>query len=375
MTEERKYIYSIIKNPKETQISDTFRLSEAIFGITNREIFFVLYRDIAAAVSNTHLTNSDQFDKEELTQLIAAHDQVNVGLMKKHDIIPMRFGIVAGNTEEIRNILAKAYIQFKTALERIAGKAEFVVQVFWNEKDILEKLVQENIEIQKLKKETESKGKILGLPSKMKLGKHIFEAIEACKKEYTKNILGDLAVHFPNFSASKLLDTTKEGVSDEVGKEMIMNPSFLIGKAEESVLEFQLNKLAEKYKDELKFKYIGPMAPYSFAVINLSLGNFDLVDNARRTFEFGESVAFPEIKKTYYKLAGQHHPDKQAFTKDQVILEEAETKMKDIITANEILTVYCKHYLSALPPEKEQLCSFRKEDVENSIIVKEKQST
>lgn len=375
MTEERKYIYSIIKNPKETQISGTLRLSEAIFGITNREIILVPHRDIAAVVSNTHLIDFDEFDKKELTQLIAAHDQVNVGLMKKHDIIPMRFGMVAESTEEIRNILAKAYIQFKAALERIAGKAEFVVQVFWNEKNILEKLVQENIEIQKLKKETESKGKILGFSSKMRLGKRIFEAIEARKKEYMKNILGDLAVYFPNFSAGKLLDTAKEGASDEMGKKMIMNLSFLIGNTQESALEFQLNKLAEKYEDELKFKYIGPMAPYSFAVINLSLGNFDLVDNARRAFGFGESVTFPEIKKTYYKLAGQHHPDKQAFTKDQVIIEEAEEKMKDIITANEILTVYCKHYLSALPPEKEQLCSFRKEDVEDSIIIKEKQST
>jgi len=362
MIEERKYIYSIINNPKETQSPDTFRLSEAIFGINNRDIIFVPYRDIAAAVSNTHLINFDKFDKKELTQFIAAHDQVNVDLMKKHNVIPMRFGMVAESTEEIRNILAKAYIQFKTALERIGGKAEFVVQVFWNEKNMLEKIVQENTEIQELKKETESKGKILGFSSKMKLGKRIFEAIEARRKEYTKDILGSLATYFPNFSAGKLLD-----------KEMLMNHSFLIDAAEESALASRLDQLAEKYKDELKFKYIGPMAPYSFAVINLSLGNFDLVDNARKVFGLGELAAFPEIKKTYYKLAGQHHPDKQAFTKDQIILEEAEKKMKDIITANEVLTVYCKHYLSALPPEKEQFCSFRKEDVEDSIIIKEKQ--
>ena len=361
MTEERKYIYSIINNPKEMRVSDASRLPGDLFGINNRDITFISYRDISAAVSNIHLINFDKFDKKELHQLIAAHDQVNVSLMKKHDIIPMRFGMIAESAEEIRNILAKAYIQFKTALERIAGKAEFIVQVFWNEKNILEKIVQENIEIQKLKKDVESKGKILGFSSKIKLGKRIFEGLESCRKEYTEGILSNLATSFPNFSAGKLLD-----------KEMLMNYSFLIGATEESALSFRLNQLAEKYKDEIKFKYIGPMAPYSFAIINLSLGNFDLVDNARRTFGLGESAAFSEIKKIYYKLAGQHHPDKQAFTKDRVILEGAEKKMKDIITANEVLTIYCKHYLSALAPEKEQLCSFRKEDVEDSIIVKTK---
>ena len=360
MTEERKYIYSIIKNPKEAHTPDTSRFSGGIFGINNRDIVLVPYRDIAASVSNTHLINFDKLDKKELTEFVAAHDQVNASLMEKHDVIPMRFGMIAESTEEIRSILAKAYIQFKAALERVGGKAEFVVQVFWNEKNMLEKLAQEDIEIQKLKKEVESRGKILGFSSKIKLGKRIFEALESCRKEYTKDILSNLSTHFPNFSAGKLLD-----------KEMLMNYSFLIGVTEESALAFRLNQSAEKHKDELQFKYIGPMAPYSFAVINLSLGNFDLVDNARRTFGFGESVAFSEIKNTYYKLAGRYHPDKHAFTKDQVILEEAEKKMKDIITANEVLTVYCKHYLSALASDKEQFCSFRKEDIEDSIIIKE----
>ncbi len=377
MTEEKKYIYSIIKNPQETQVSNTFRLSESTLGINNRDVILVSYRDIAAAVSNTHLVNFDEFDKKEFTQLVTVHDRVNSDLMKQHDVIPMRFGMIAKNREEIRNILAKAYIQFKAALERVAGKAEFVVQVFWNEKDILEKLVQENAEIQKLKKEVESKGKILGFSSKIKLGKRIFEAIELRRKEYTADILGNLTASFPDFSAgplrqssseaSKLLDTNnKEGAS----KEMIMNYSFLIGKTEELTLEFQLNKLAEKYKDELKFKYIGPMAAYSFAVINLSLGNFDLVDKARKTLGLGESAAFLEIRDAYHKLAAEHHPDKHEYKKDQVLLEKTTKKMKEIVAANEILSVYCKQYLSALPAEREQLCSFKKEDVEDSIIIK-----
>lgn len=371
MIEERKYIYSIIKNPKKTQALGDFHLSEAVSGINNRVIFFIHYRDIAAAVSNTHFIHFDKLEKKELIQLVAVHDEVNIGLMKRYDVVPMRFGMIAESVEEIRNILEKAYIQFKAALERIAGKAEYVAQVFWNEKNVFENIVQENPEIQRLKNEAAPKGRILGLSSRIKLGKRIFEALESRRKEYTKEILSGLVIYFPNFSVGKVLDTAKTG-ADETTKEMIMNHSFLIEKTEELLLESQLNMLAEKYKDELKFKYIGPMAPYSFAVINLSQGNFDLVDNARRTFGLEESASLPKIKKAYYELVGQHHPDKKAFTKDQVILEEAEKKTKDIITANEILTVYCQHYLSALTPQKEQLCSFRKEDVEGSIIIREK---
>lgn len=359
MTEEKKYVYAIIRNPQKMQASDICRLSEAIVGLNNRYIVLVPYRDIAAAISNTHLINFDKLDKKELAQFITAHDQVNAGLMKKQDVIPMRFGMIVESAEEIRSILAKAYIQFKAVLERIVGKAEFIVQISWNEKNILEKLVRENPEIQKLKKEVESKGKFLGFSSEMKLGKRVFEALESRRKEYMEDILEDLAAHFQNFSAGKLLD-----------KEMIMNYSFLIGTTEESTLEFRLNQLAEKYKDELRFKYIGPMAPYSFTVINLSAGNFDLVDNARKTLGLGESATMLAIRDVYHKLAQEYHPDKYEYKKDLFTLKEIEKKMKNIITANEILTVYCKHYLSALAPKKEQLCSFRKGDVEDSIIIK-----
>ncbi|MFH0923291.1 MAG: GvpL/GvpF family gas vesicle protein [Candidatus Falkowbacteria bacterium] len=394
MTEERKYIYSIIKNPQETLGFNAFRLAEvpkeisllptgqAVCGINNRDIILIPYRDLAAAVSNIQLINFNRLNKKERSQLIAAHDQVNVGLMKDYNVIPLRFGMIAENTEEIRDILAKAYLQFRAALERIAGKAEFIVEVFWDKQKLLEKIAQADIEIQKMQKEVKTKGRILGLASKMKLGKRLFEATLARRKEYVKNILHDLATHFPNFSAGKLLEANKEGATNEVnsaqggsasgGKEMIMNYSFLIGKTEESALEFQLNKLAEKYTNELKFKYIGPMAPYSFAAINLSVGNFDLVDNARKTLGLEESAALSEIKQAYHKLAGQFHPDKQALTMNQLGLGEAEKKMKDIITANEILTVYCQHYLSALPSNAEPVCSFRKEAVEKSIIVYEK---
>ena len=374
MTEERKYIYSIIKNPKPFDLTQggSFRLPEIISGINNRELIFIPHRDIAAAVSNIHLINFDKLDKKKLIRFISEHGQVNADLMKKHEVIPMRFGMVAENIEGIRGILAKAYIQFKTVLERTAGKAEFVVQVFWNKKNTLEKIVQENAEIQKLKKSAESKGMILGFPSKMELGKLVFEAIEAYRQEYSVDILGNLATYFPDFSAGKLLDTDKEEVSGETNKVILINHSFLIDKTEESALGFQLNKLAEKYKDELKFKYTGPMAPYSFAAINLGVGNFALVDNARKTLGLGESATLPEIKKAYYKLAQEHHPDKHEYKKDRVIVEEAARKMKNLVAANEVLSVYCRHCFSALPPGIEQMYSFKKENIENSIIISAK---
>ncbi|MBU4057138.1 GvpL/GvpF family gas vesicle protein, partial [Patescibacteria group bacterium] len=189
--------------------------------------------------------------------------------------------------------------------------------------------------------------------------------------EYVKNILNFLANYFPNFTAGKLFDSAKNEIPGETDRKMLLNYSFLAGKSREHELAAKLNELQEKYKDELKFKYIGPMAPYSFVDIKLSVGNFDLVDNARKTLGLGEEVTILEIKNAYYELAAQYHPDKHEHKKDQAVLEETTKKMKGIIMANEALTAYCKYCLSSLSLKENQSCSLRKIDVENSIIIKE----
>lgn len=368
MTNENIYVYAIISTP--SNLARLEELARSMLGINNRGIILMPYKDFITVASNTHLINFDRLDKKELSEFISIHEQVNNRLIKDYDVVPMRFGMIVENKEEIFKILEKAYLQFKMSLDKVAGKNEFIVEAFWNERNILEKVARENVEIQKLQKKAELKGKILGLTSKIKLGKLIFEALELRRKEYIESILSFLANYFPNFTAGKLFDSAKNEISNEIGRKMLLNYSFLVEKPRESELAAKLSELQEKYKDELKFKYIGPMAPYSFIDIKLSVGNFDLIDNARKTLELGEKVTILEIKNAYYKLAARYHPDKHNHKKDLAALEETTKKMKGIIMANEVLTAYCKHYLSSLSLEKNQSCSLCKTDVENSIIVK-----
>ncbi len=367
MIKENIYVYAIISTPLNSAKPE--ESARSMLGINNRGIMLIPYKDFAVIASNIHLDNFNNLDKEDLNEFVAAHEQVNNQLIKDFDVVPMRFGMIVKNKEEVLDILKKTYLQFKISLDKIAGKNEFIIEAFGDEKNMLEKIARENIEIRELQRKAMSRGKILGLTSKIKLGKLIFEALESRKKEYIKYILNFLGSYFADFTAGKILN-----------KEMLMNYSFLIEKSREAELESVLNQLAKKYsaqggsasggKDELKFKYIGPMAPYSFVDIKLSVGNFDLIDGSRKLLGLGEEVTIPEIKNAYYKLAAQYHPDKCEYKKDQAISEEAAKKMKDIAAANEALTAYCRHYLSSLSLGENQSCSLRKADVENSIIVK-----
>lgn len=74
MTEEGKYIYSIIQENESRSFGP--------IGINNREVNLVSYQDIAAVVSNTPVINFGRLDKTELTKHIAIHQKVNEEIMK-----------------------------------------------------------------------------------------------------------------------------------------------------------------------------------------------------------------------------------------------------------------------------------------------------
>ncbi|MDP2934807.1 MAG: GvpL/GvpF family gas vesicle protein, partial [bacterium] len=328
-------------------------------------------KNIAAVVSSTPIINFDRLDKKELTRNVTVHQKVNEVVMKDYDIVPMAFGIIAPSVDEVLRILERAYLQFKMALKNITGKAEFTVQVWWNPQKILEELANTNLEIQKLKQELSSKGTILGMPIKLKLGKLIQKEAETCRQTF----INDIHAFLRNLS----LDSTSNKLIDE---EMIANFSFLIEKAREPELDKKMQELGKKYERGLKFKYIGPMPPYSFVNINLKLGNFEVVDGARKLLGLAEAATFDEIREAYYKLSHRYHPDK---------LQGNEAQMKKLSQAYNILENYCEscdevianrrfdisNFQFAmgkgenLPAGRQgQKYSFKEEDVKNSIIIK-----
>ena len=359
MENEGKYIYSIIKTSRFAPCNsfgikqENENRSFGPIGINNREVNLVHCKDIAAVVSNTSVINFDRLDKKELTKHVATHQKVNEEVMKWYDMAPMAFGIIAPSPEEVSRILEKAYLQFKVALRNVVGKAEFVVQTWWDPKRILEELARTDSEIQELKQEISSKGGILRMPIKLKLGRLLQEKTEARKQEYIKDIHTVLNTIACDATFNKLVD-----------EDMIANFSFLIEKNRESELDKQMQELGKKYEGKLRFKYIGPIPPYSFSNINLSLGNFEIIDTARKLLGLGEKVAFGEIKNAYYALSHQYHPDKYGGE------PETAEKMKKITEAYRILENYCQSCDEFMGEGKIQKYSLKKEDVENSLIIK-----
>jgi len=342
MDEKREYIYCIISESRPQRFS--------FVGINNREVNLVHYKDIAAVVSPTPVINFDRLDKKELMRHVTTHQQVNEEIMKEYDVVPMAFGIIAPSVDEVLRILETVYLQFKTALKNISGKTEFAVQAWWDPKKILEELANTNSEIQKLQQEIFSKGSILGMPIKLKLGKLIQKEAETQRQTFINDIRADLQSLSYDSTLNKLIDD-----------DMIANLSFFIEKVREPELDRKMQELGKKYEGKLRFKYIGPMPLYSFVNINLSLGNFEVLNEARKLLGLGEEASLDEIKKAYYALSHKYHPDRA---------QGKEEEMKKITQAYSILENYCQSYNEFIEKKENQKYSFKEEDVKNSIMIR-----
>jgi hypothetical protein len=324
--ETGRYLYGII----ETERRESF----GNIGLGNSEVYTIQYEDIGAVVSDIPVDYKVEIE-ETMT-----HEKTLRKVMETHTVIPMGFGVIAGNESEIINILKRGRMKFKNTLEKIDNKLQINVKISWDNA-ILMDILKENEEIQVLSaKAKETANQSL----KIELGKKVKSALDERKNEYMKDIhsiLGDLSI------GSKQNKMTNQ--------DTLMNASFLVDKEKEHKFYDKLQELEKKYEKKLKYLCIGPLPPYNFTEIEIKKIDFKTVDDARKTLGLSQEVNLSEINSVYTQLARKYHPDLRP--EDPL----AEEKFKKIKNAHEVLTKYCEHFL----------CSLEKTKVVETIIIQE----
>ncbi len=329
-TPEGKYLYCVLDLWGEGQLASP----------AAGETEIIRHRDIAAVVRDCPLLDFDGMDEEELRRQLARHQRVNELAMEKGACVPMRFGLIAGSEKEIKGLLDRAYLQFKTALERVRGKAEFALYIHWDESSIVYEIAAGDEEVQRLRDEIARAPAERAQRLKIALGEAVHASLLKRREAYLEEVHCVLRESFTHWALGKLKDDT-----------MIANLAFLVEKEKEPLFDANLNRLGERYDRLLRFKCIGPLPPYSFSDIQFSMGSFELVDAARKRLGLGEEASLAEIKRAYRELAVRCHPDRNPD------IHRSAERFGEIVSSYETLMTYCANYRY----------SFRRETVEGSI--------
>lgn len=248
---EGKYIYCVIN---ESQVRNFGPI-----GIGDRvdEVYTLGFRDLACVISSTPITKFVISRKN-----LIAHEKVIEKIMEDYNaVLPVRFCTVATSTEEIRNLLMKNYQVFKNSLRSMDNKVELGLKVFWQDMENVFKEIASIKKIKILKEKLTKKSISVNTNEKVSLGKKVKEVLERKKEIEAEEILKVLKPTCIEFRRNKL-----------IGDKMLLNCAFLVDKAHVRDFDDHVEKLNKVYEDRLKFKYIGPVAPFNFVELDLKWG-------------------------------------------------------------------------------------------------------
>ena len=330
-------IYGIVEDDGTTSLAEPMDVGE------------MRYKDLVAIVRAVEAGADDTgegWSKGQVQHWLLDHQHTTMALFQQRTILPLRFGMMVGSTEEVQDFLAASYLQLKSALARVRGKAEFAVQLWWDLQAVLQEIGRDELGL-------EGGGQAADPADRIALGRRLFEAAESKKQRLVEAVHRQLATVSLDVSEAKLTDDA-----------MIMNRSYLIERTAEAAFDAAMAAVGSAQQSYLRVKYVGPLPPYSFVPLAFTRGNFTLIDLARQALGLPERARFGDIKAAYRHLAVQYHPDRNPHDPDAV------ERFRQVAEAYELLETYC---LSGGEPAANTVYSFAPDEVHRVFVIRAKQ--
>jgi len=234
------YVYCII------ECSEPRSFGKIGIGGRGDEVYTVIYRDLAAVVSQAALQVYDPTRENALT-----HEHVNEVVMIDNGFtpVPMSFGTLFKTEEDTIEFLKDTYDALRD-----------VLQVNWDRDSVLGEIENENEELRRLKAEIESNQQTSTYFARMQLGRLVEQALADKADAYVRDIY------------DQLRDAAIASRSNKViGDKMIMNAAFLVARERSTLFDEKVREIGMQYEGKLTFKYTGPWPPYNFVTIRLQL--------------------------------------------------------------------------------------------------------
>ncbi len=188
-------------------------------------------------------------------QALLAHSDLLQEAFKRGPVLPLRYGTVAQDRGALeRDLIAPRRDQWAAQLDALAGKGEFQLKVSYREEQLLQSIVSSDAELKR------SAQAIRGMPAeashfqRINLGERINAVLAASR----------------DADAQALLEQLQPlAVAVEIGAlqqpMMVLNASFLVVSDAFDRFDAAAEQLAQRRKELMEFKLIGPMPAHSFA--------------------------------------------------------------------------------------------------------------
>jgi hypothetical protein len=233
-------------------VSAATPLPGVIRGRRDAPVRLVVHGDLAAVVSE--VDTDARIRRDDLL----AHARVLETLVEGATVLPMRFGVIVENDEEVaRNILEAGEGGLTSLLKSFDGRVQLTVKAYHDEEQALKDLLHERSDIRSLRNQTASA--LASYQSQLRLGEAIAVALD------------QLASADAAMMNEELSGLAERIVMQEVsGRNQVLDAALLVKRAARARTDEGIARLSRTLPDRLRLRYVGPQPPYSFVDTELA---------------------------------------------------------------------------------------------------------
>ncbi len=295
-------------------------------------LYRVGYGGIGCVVSDYTGEPMASLSREGLVKSLLRHQEAIERVMRQHTVLPAKFGTLLGSVDEVRALLSQRHSQLADALTGIKDMVEIDVAATWDTARVLQDIGREE-EVSRARKDI-SHGGSPTVGQQVKLGQMVKARMDSRRSVYREQMAAFLLP-----AAVQMLDNAL--ISDQ----LVMNVAFLVWRDRQHDFDAAVQRLDGLFRNEITFRMVGPLPPYSFSTLEISRLAPEQIRNARQALQLEGTISVEAVRKAYRLLAAQAQrgPAPGGAT-GQLTLE-------GLRQASELLLHYCQARDEAFPGE------------------------
>ncbi len=242
------YVYAFLRARDQKAVEDA-----KLHGIEDNQVSVIARGDIAIAISPIVAKKIRPQRK-----FLAAHQEIVTTLSKHWSMLPVSFGLIADNVEQVVHILESNQTILNEQMDRVDSHVEMTLTMTWTAPNIPQYFVDRYPELAEARADIVSG--IATRDDQIEMGR-MFESL----------LNQERSIHTDKF-LQVLEPLTKEIEAQPMRQESdVMRLACLIHRDSEEVFSQAVYKAAELFSDEFAISFNGPWPPYSFVKLALSM--------------------------------------------------------------------------------------------------------
>ncbi|NQT31788.1 MAG: GvpL/GvpF family gas vesicle protein [Deltaproteobacteria bacterium] len=298
-----KYVYGIIIGNGDTALGVRGMVGTSL-------VYNIAHEGLSCVVSDYAGGNFDTMSKEELARCLVMHQVVDEQVMKRHSILPVKFGTVLETSDEVSRLLTQGHPQFYLTLLWMQDKVEVEVMASWAGGQVIE----ENGAGPEMLPADEPIPPVQIAVSEAQRPQSYLERMI----DFLQPVSVDIQYHPP-----------KPG-------EMAVSAAFLVEKANLDTFHSRVNQLNALYCNQINFQVTGPLPPYSFVMVEVIRPSPEAIHKAKLLLNLDEVAGEVEVRKAYRRLAALVGSDRKLVDK------LARARLMALRRASDLLVAYCR---------------------------------